>query len=382
MTMIYSQSTWTNVETTTMFTKQQLQVRMVDNEVYHSHVPPFKEKGRRRITSFLHLPPEIRMQIYELINLQSPMRQRQLCAWYPNPAYKAHYLRAVVSPGSSPVAVIGSGKESPHDQESASTSESDSESYKGGKPLFKVASWSEHHHQQHQEPRRHRLLSPHRPIGCIPHAMLRTCRQVYLEARCIPFRENEFVFLTWFSSGLSTARAFVGSMCRWQQESMRYARLEVPAREVFCAGCVGSGSGSRQQKLEADWGELCEYWSVGLRGLRLKIDLGQEDAYSSPSSSSSSSSSPFWICEQCGWVDGGLRKLRALRSLEVELKGSRPLLTVDWKLGWCEDLRAQINDGKTEDEFVSVVCVEKTPCREENQEAMQTAGGAKDVIDG
>ncbi len=43
-----------------------------------------------------------------------------------------------------------------------------------------------------------RLLPQSRPIGFVPGSLLQTCRQVYEEARLVPFHENEFLFVSWF----------------------------------------------------------------------------------------------------------------------------------------------------------------------------------------
>jgi len=76
------------------------------------------------------------------------------------------------------------------------------------------------------------LLSPYRPVAYLPSALLCTGRQIYLECRTIPFQANEFVFITWFSSGLSAARGFAGALKPWQRETMRFARLEIQARDL------------------------------------------------------------------------------------------------------------------------------------------------------
>ncbi|KAL2017671.1 hypothetical protein VTK56DRAFT_1885 [Thermocarpiscus australiensis] len=83
------------------------------------------------------------------------------------------------------------------------------------------------------------LLSPHRPLGYLPSSLLRTCRRVYAEARAVPFHENEFVFVAWFSSSvLSAARAAVGALAGSQRTGMRFARLEVRVRDLCCEAGV------------------------------------------------------------------------------------------------------------------------------------------------
>ena len=55
------------------------------------------------------------------------------------------------------------------------------------------------------------------------------------------------------------------------------------------------------------------------------------------------------------WIDGGLRKLGALRWLEVELKTG--VLSDGEKLDWCEGLKGRMDRGRGGGEGVDVVCV-------------------------
>lgn len=153
---------------------------------------------------------------------------------------------------------------------------------------------------------------------------------------------------------------------------MTYARLEIPLQDI---------DGTNRLPL-ANWLALCEKWSFGLRGLRLTIvHLPNVMATSSgPDSGGVGKGEPSLaaICPAPGsgvqvtvedpatsdypWIDAGLRKLEALRRLEVELKTT--LLSDNEKLDWCEGLRGRLSrrlggvgGGEGRGEDVHVVCV-------------------------
>jgi len=195
--------------------------------------PIIKEQKEKSRLSFFDLPLEIRLQIYNWVHMASPVRQAPLAPWYPTPTHSAYFLQAVM-PGFEVGASTGPPS-TPHVVRKTGASAANRDL-----------------------PGHPRLLSPFRPMSRVPTAFLRTCRRLYEEARAVPFHENEFVFVNWFSSGLSTGRAFTRGLRPWQRESIRYVRMEVQGIDL---------AGDRAQ----DWKETCEFWAEGLRGLRLKI---------------------------------------------------------------------------------------------------------------
>ncbi|KAI0383558.1 hypothetical protein F5Y04DRAFT_27897 [Hypomontagnella monticulosa] len=270
---------------------------------------------------FMELPLEIRMQVYRWLHLMTPITLTQFAPWYPNPVYRSYCVKPVTL--------------------------EDKLNTLGDEPGTLVAK---------QTPRRP-LLSPSRPHCCIPSAMLMASRQIYYESRHIPFLENEFVFVNWFASGLWAARTFIKGLQPWQH-TMRYARLELLSRDL-------SG------RYAEEWKELCEAWSTGLRGLRLKILSGGDMVgdVTAPRGVS-------WVVAGLprkgapavrvrdaegrveGWVEKGLQRLRYLRCLEVELS------VPDWdaaaKLDWCRCLEQAVNESKADTEpQVRVLCVER-----------------------
>ncbi|KAI2619029.1 hypothetical protein GGS26DRAFT_595718 [Hypomontagnella submonticulosa] len=269
---------------------------------------------------FMELPLEIRLQVYRWLHLMTPITLTQFAPWYPNPVYRSYHVKTVT---------LG-----------------DDINTLGVEPGALVAS-------QIPKP----LLSPSRPHCCMPTAMLLASRQIYYETRQIPFLENEFVFVNWFASGLWAARTFTKGLRPWQH-TMRYARLELLSRDL---------SGRHAE----EWKELCKAWSTGLRGLRLKILSG-----GGASGGVAAARGVSWVVAGLpergaptvrvrdsegrveGWVEKGLKRLRYLRCLEVELS------VPDWddgaKLDWCRCLEQAVNEAKADTEpQVRVLCVER-----------------------
>ncbi|EEY17610.1 conserved hypothetical protein [Verticillium alfalfae VaMs.102] len=184
--------------------------------------------------------------------------------------------------------------------------------------------------------------------------LLRCSRQIYAETHLVPFQENEFVFVNWFSSGLWAARAFARPLQPWQRGAMRQVRLEVLGRDF-------SGAGLRE------WTALCDGWADGLRGLRLKILVGGGPVEPAVvSTRRNDESAELQIADvfrdpepRPAWIEEGLRRLRGLRALEVELS------TLDWdndrKRAWCASLGRMLNAEREKTGLgpVSVACVRR-----------------------
>lgn len=284
----------------------------------------YQAPQRCRKLTFLDLPLEIRLEIYSHVHLAHPMQQAELCPWYPTPKHSAYFLAPIMTP----IFWREGNDDTPH----STTSLTD-----GRRPFQKPP----------------RLLSPHRPQSYLPSALFRVSRQVYAEARCLPFHDNEFVFVTWFSSGLSAARAFVRGLRPWQRGAMRHARIEMQIRDL--------GDGARL----AVWEELCGYWSEGLRGLRLKVELedlgvkfgkAQEPEQEGAWWPLEKAFAPrTWTGEPYRWVEG-LKALKELSAVEIELVGGKGMPERDG-VEWCAAVERMLNAGR--DGQVRVVCVGK-----------------------
>ncbi|KAI5865714.1 hypothetical protein GGS23DRAFT_616845 [Durotheca rogersii] len=294
---------------------------------------------------FMDLPFEIRLQIYRWVYLMNPIRLTQFAPWCPNPLSRMYRVRAVVPNSTPPIcdplnmAVAREGLSEEDVEEPATEDRQESRT--------RVATPSSPSSVSPSPSPSSSLLSPWRPYCCIPTAVLQTSRQVYVESRCLPFLENEFVFVNWFSSGLWATRSFMRGLQPWQAQSMRYARLELLSRDL--AG-----------RLADEWRDVCAAWSGGLRGLRLKILGGNGGGGGGGAGNGSGGGVGSWavagspqrgaptvrVRDAAGhpeaWIAGGLKRLRRLRRLEVELA------VADWddvaKVAWCRSLEEALNE--------------------------------------
>ncbi|KAI0169940.1 hypothetical protein GGR52DRAFT_488327 [Hypoxylon sp. FL1284] len=294
---------------------------------------------------FMSLPLEIRLEVYRWIYLTTPIGPTQSKPWYRNNENGAYHVKYVT------VDTDTKASEALDDTSEPESSETISES--GSEP----ASESE--------------LLPARPNCHMPTAMLRASKQIYYESRELPFLENEFAFVNWFTSGPWAARSFMRGLRPWQRDAMRHARLELLSRDL-------------SDRFAREWTELCRHWSPGLRGLRLKILNGGSAGASDEGGpaggvfglATTAAGGLSWAAVGLpqrdappvrvrdeegnveGWVRDGLVRLRQLRRLEVELA------IADWddatKLRWCRELEAAVNEARVDSEpRVRVACVEK-----------------------
>ncbi|KAK1972273.1 hypothetical protein LY78DRAFT_676264 [Colletotrichum sublineola] len=168
-----------------------------------------------------------------------------------------------------------------------------------------------------------------------------TSKQVYNECRTLPLHTNEFVFVNWFSSGLWAARAFTRGLNPWQRDEMRFVRLEMLGRDF---------TGPELKELKVLVGGGLSEPTVTFAALD-----GNAEAQALglvPGTATRREPVPEWIEE-------GLKRMRALRRLEVELT------VLDWgddeKIAWCVELGRILNDERLETgrERVVVRCVER-----------------------
>jgi hypothetical protein len=289
------------------------------------------QHGRCRL---LELPLELRQQIYTWVYLATPIYQAHL-ALYPAPMYSAYFLKAVIPGFSLPHIAKGPVQ---------------MDVIADGNPSLQATAADRVVSSQHLP----RLLPAQRPMSCVPSPLLRTCQQIYEEARGMAFASNEFVFVNWFSSGLSVAHAVNVNLQGWQRSSIRWVRLEMQCEDF-----------KSDQQL-AKWIDLCGYWAQSLRGLRLKVAVTERsfphtlnaDAVAQCAHGGTDGLPDARMVENMRfWVREGLRKLGALEQLEVELADKR--MSYEERLGWCGDLKALLNGERSSPSHVTVICVER-----------------------
>ncbi|KAF4953844.1 hypothetical protein FGADI_5636 [Fusarium gaditjirri] len=271
------------------------------NEALPRSMPHFATEKADSKLNFLSLPLEIRLHIYHWLHLMCPVRHAQLAPWYPTPVHCQYVLQTVDTEASSK-------------EDKANRDEQ--------KDLG--------------------LLSPYRPLSGLPTSLLRTNRQIYSEARLLPFTQNEFVFVNWFASGLWAARAFTRALAPWQRSSLRYVRLEVLARDV-----VVGGAGREE------WRALCTEWASGVRGLRMKMVLGASTSVVTGPAFGGGVGRRAEAARR--WVGEGLALMERLERVEMEVV-AREMSDAD-KLEWCETLQAELR--QTGLGRIVVVCTEK-----------------------
>jgi hypothetical protein len=219
-----------------------------------------------------------------------------------------------------------------------------------------------------------------RGCGFIPDALLMTCRQVYEEARIIPWEANEYVFVNWFCSGVYAARAFLRTLQPWQRTAMRFARIEVLGRDLkntWVATMAGGKAGG------GEWKDLCGLWvggangDGGLWGLRLSIE-GRVTAVSIEADGSVAPGTEM-IGDQdyqrrlkgaldvgAEWVTQGLALMRSLRWLELEISDKN--VRREDKMAFCAELGMKLNEIGGIERRIDVIFVE------DDQPKAKTAG--------
>lgn len=251
--------------------------------------------------SFLDLPCELRLKIYHLIYFSSPVHHSKLSPWHVIPQSRTYIVQAVVAQEQGQITLC-------HDEDNDND---DTES--------RLVSSNQV-----------RLLSHLRPLCRIPSSLLLSSRQIYIEARTIPFHENEFVFLDWFTSALNSALVDASFLVPWQRDALRYLRLEVCAADLV----------NDSRPFRALCGKL-----RGLEGMRLKINMQGGISWNRALGSGmaalvravSVDDVHTLVGERNLWIQKGLKILGRLSQLEVEL------VNVTWTsrehVEWCAKLQ-------------------------------------------
>lgn len=328
-----------------------------------------KASAAATASPLLSLPPEVRLRIYYWAYMMSPIQPKELAAGYPIPMlcrYILHPLdpnlerqveqeieneRVIVDFAKADPELAG-GKEADgaHEEEQTPAVREQNELQRAVATERMV---KERIKEKMRELNRRMtgLLSSDRPLAGIPTGLLCACRQIYFEARTLPFEQNEFVFLNWFSSGLNAASAVTKSQRPWQRLSMRYVRMEVMAEDLARVGALKK------------WADLCgggsderlESWTRGLRGLRLKI-VGQVGRKHTENAQEAEDKFVDGLEEEGGarrWVEGGkLAEMKSLERLEVEI--IKNAWGTEEKMAWCAQVEEALREFGSRAEVVSM----------------------------
>ncbi|KAL7796877.1 hypothetical protein V8C37DRAFT_334311 [Trichoderma ceciliae] len=298
----------------------------------------------------LALPAEVRLRIYYWTYMMSPIQPKELAAGYPIPML-CRYILHPLDPNlerlveeeidkEQTAMELATGDKGSQGGEKWETMKAEQDK----KKLVKERTKEKMKELNRTVPG---LLRSDRPLAGMPTDLLCACRQIYLEARSLPFENNEFVFLNWFSSGLNAAAAVVKSQRPWQRLAMRYVRLEIMAEDLARPAALNK------------WADLCgrgrsASWTRGLRGLRLKV-VGQVGRRSEDAKEAEDEFVDG-LEEADGarrWVEGGkLAELEHLERLEIEI--IKNAWGTDEKMQWCAAVQEALREKGSMAEVVSM----------------------------
>lgn len=299
-----------------------------------------EESNGPTTSRLLSLPAEVRLRIYYWAYRMSPIQPKELAAGYPIPMLCRYVLHPLDPELEQQIETEIENEQTIIELATGSgCAEGSGEKWEKMKveqdkrKLIKDRTKERMRELNRTTPG---LLSSERPLAGVPTSLLRTCRQIYFEAREVPFANNEFVFLNWFSSGLNAAAAVTKSQRPWQRLAMRYARLEMMAEDL-----------ARKAAL-SKWAELCgpgrsASWARGLRGLRLKI-VGQVGRRSEDAKDDDEFVDGLEEADGARrWVEGGrLAEMQNLERLEVEI------IKNAWgtaeKMAWCAAVQEALRE--------------------------------------
>lgn len=322
----------------------------------------------------LSLPPEVRLRIYYWAYMMSPIQPKELAAGYPIPMlcrYILHPLdpnlerqveqeieneRVIVDLALAGPPQLGNGKDDADDS-GAREEEEQTPAVREQNELQRAIAAERLTKERIKDKMREMnkqmkgLLSSDRPLAGMPTGLLCACRQLYFEARTLPFENNEFVFLNWFSSGLNAAAAVTKSQRSWQRLSMRYVRMEVMTEDLARTGALKK------------WADLCgggsderlASWTHGLRGLRLKI-VGQVGRKHTETALEVEDKFVDGLEEEGGarrWVEEGkLAEMKHLERLEIEI--IKNAWGTEEKMAWCAKVEEALREFGSRAEVVSM----------------------------
>ncbi|KAJ3534249.1 hypothetical protein NM208_g7615 [Fusarium decemcellulare] len=267
-------------------------------------------------SAFLNLPLEIRLAIYRWVHLDHQVQDAQLDDAYPNPTWKEFCTKTICMKFDLDNAV--------HDDDGLTA------------PSVELK-------QSRQ------LACRRRPVCRIPSSLLVTSKQIYLESRTISFLENEFVFVDWFSPGLSAALAFAKNLRSWQREILRYMRLDILILQL-----QNGGTGT--------WNEFCQLFSDGLQALRLRVRKTTRPRTYQATGENKPRSNMAWEKDNLilkyppeSFV-AAFKGFRALEDLEIELSDESWGLIAKGR--WCDALHKLVNGSRTPERAINIVGIE------------------------
>ncbi|OIW25929.1 hypothetical protein CONLIGDRAFT_635700 [Coniochaeta ligniaria NRRL 30616] len=260
--------------------------------------------------SFLHLPLEIRQQIYRHVLDAHPRVEREL------PGYPARGIRRYVTSRIT------------RQNQSASIA---------------------------REAASYQPLPSSKPLGYIPRNLLCACKQIYTEARLVPFQTNELVFTEWMTSAVSYCEAVLRPMQSWQRAAIRHVRFTMGLHELYDRPANEHGlSPSFRCRLE----HVCALLP-GVRTMRINLSSGDFPTawFEKGRDRDETTMKEDWSGGR-RWIDEGLRKMGSLRVVEIECsflvwmtpawlpRAEKQRVEEELALRWCAKVEEILNEGR------------------------------------
>lgn len=142
----------------------------------------------------------------------------------------------------------------------------------------------------------------------------------------------------------------VKNLEEWQRKEVRWVRIEVGADDLECFETKNKDR-KRGEEGISRWGRVCERLE-GVRGLRVRID-GCGGVWGGDEELSQSTEKGTEYEERWKWVDDGLKKMKRLNWLEIEVRtGNWKDAEDERKVQWCRSVERRLNDGRGDGEDI------------------------------
>jgi hypothetical protein len=201
-------------------------------------------------------------------------------------------------------------------------------------------------------------------IGTLPYLpFLQTCRQIYDEARLVPFESNVFEFYRWYGSSSVECRKFLENLAPWQIEAIKDIRLGITECEIRGLGSRGASE---------SFVKICGMLGNGLKSMTLDVDPQAVVWNNESKYCSEVPCGVWWVSKNATWITDGLVRLKALTSLHLMVFDQSAMIASDGggdgkelcehvlseKLPWCGRVTIclQKNKGKDGKEWAVGPC--------------------------
>jgi hypothetical protein len=192
--------------------------------------------------------------------------------------------------------------------------------------------------------------------------ILLVCRQIYHEARLLPFQNSEFTFQSWYGSSTAECIKFFQKLQPWQISVLRSLKLDITEADLWGLSRVD---------------EVCSYLSpLSVDGFggpsgpglqRLSVHISRAGLWPDPADFEAL----FDLSRK--WSVQGILRLTSLRTLNITIAASVKLLATNARL-----FEEQLRDGMPWCSKVSVVVMQEKSPRQKFEEFSRAMGWGPD----